>query len=133
MISHEPGLNQPEQESGMSSVPVMAGIARGLVRREEVRLGDLDEAKRAVARRLRLGSGSPSNLLRLRLKSMKTDVSRRIIAVAIADLQREIRGLEHELFVLLEMDTDPLAGDVLAAQAALETARTAMARLKVSP
>lgn len=130
MNSHDSWLNQSNQETGMSSVPALAEVTRGMIRREKYRLGCPQAAKQTVARRLRIGAGSLSNLIRERIKAVSSEVRDRIVAAAIADLGHEITKLEYERQLLLQMGTSPDHNDMRALEGALAAAREAIGRMR---
>lgn len=122
--------NQANQGSDMSSVPVLAGVTRGIVRREKYRVGDATVARQATARRLRIGLGTLKNLVYERIKTVSSELRDRIVAAAIADLSNEINKLEYEKQLLVQMGTSPDHNDMRALEGALATARQAIERMR---
>lgn len=130
MNSHRFGIIQPKQETEMSSVPALAQVARGMIQREKNRLGCPQAARDTVARRIKIGAGSLSNLIRERIKTVSADLRDRLVSAAIADLTNELTKLEHERQLLLQMGTSPDHDDMRSLESALATARQAIERMK---
>lgn len=130
MISTDQGQNQHQQGIPMSSVTVLSEVAGGLVQRERKRSADAATAKATVARRLRIGAGSLTNIIKRRVKAVSADVRDRIVAAAIADLSNEINKLEYEKQLLVQMGTSPDHNDMRALEGALATARQAIERMR---
>ena len=122
--------NQANQGSDMSSVPVLAEVTRGIVRREKYRVGDATVARQATARRLRIGLGTLKNLVYERIKTVSSELRDRIVAAAIADLSNEINKLEYEKQLLVQMGTSPDHNDMRALEGVLATARQAIERMR---
>jgi len=74
MISTDQGHFQHQQDNRMSSVPELAAVAGSMVRREKYRVGCADTARASVARRVRLGVGSLTNIIKRRVKSVSAEV-----------------------------------------------------------
>ena len=130
MNSHRFGIIQSKQETEMSSVPALAQVARGMIQREKNRLGCPQAARDTVARRIKIGAGSLSNLIRERIKTVSADLRDRLVSAAIADLTNELTKLEHERQLLLQMGTSPDHDDMRSLESALATARQAIGRMK---
>lgn len=130
MNSHDSWLNQSKLETGMSSVPALAEVTRGMIRREKYRVGCPEAARATVARRLRIGAGSLSNLIRERIKAVSSEVRDRIVSAAIADLHNEISKLEHEKQLLMAMGDRPDSLDFQAVETSIETARKTLSRMR---
>lgn len=130
MNSHRFGIIQPKQETEMSSVPALAQVARGMIQREKNRLGCPQAARDTVARRIKIGAGSLSNLIRERIKTVSADLRDRLVSAAIADLTNELTKLEHERQLLLQMGTSPDHDDMRSLESALAAARQAIERMK---
>ncbi len=130
MNSHRFGIIQSKQETEMSSVPALAQVARGMIQREKSRLGCPQAARDTVARRIKIGAGSLSNLIRERIKTVSADLRDRLVSAAIADLSNELTKLEHERQLLLQMGTSPDHDDMRSLESALATARKAIERMK---
>ena len=130
MDSTEQGHIQHQQAFPMTSVSALSQVANGMVRREKNRTGSADAAKATVARRLRVGVGSLTNIIKRRVKTISADVRDRLVSAAIQDLTNEITRLDHERQLLLQMGTSPMADDMRALESALETARQAIERMK---
>ena len=130
MISTDQGHFQHQQDNRMSSVPELAAVAGSMVRREKYRVGCADTARASVARRVRLGVGSLTNIIKRRVKSVSAEVRDRLVAAAIADLTLEISRLEHERQLLLQMGASPAHDDMRALEGALAAAREAIERMR---
>jgi hypothetical protein len=130
MISTDWGQNQHQQGTAMSSVTALSSVASGMVRRERSRSGDADAARLSVARKLRIGVGSLTNLIKRRVKSVPADLRDRLVALAIADLTNEINRLDHERQLLLQMGTSADHDDMRVVESALATARAAIERMR---
>jgi hypothetical protein len=114
----------------MSSVSALSAVASGMVRRERDRSGCADTARSSVARRIRIGAGSLTNIIKCRVKAVKADVRDRLVAAAIADLTNEINRLDHERQLLRQMGANPDHDDMRLVESALATARAAIERMK---
>ena len=130
MISTDPGQNLTPRGNPMSSIASLSEVAGNMVAREKSRSGDADAARSSVARRLQVGVGSLTNIIKRRVKSVRSDVRDRLIAAAIADLTREIERLDHERQLLLQMGTSPDHDDMRAAETAIAAAREAIGRMQ---
>lgn len=130
MIRTDQGHFQHQQGTPMSSVQVLSNVAGGMVQREKTRVGCADAARASVARRIRVGVGSLTNIIKRRVKTVSADVRDRIVAAAIHDLTHEITRLDHERQLLLQMGASPMADDMCRLEGALEAAREAVRRMK---
>jgi hypothetical protein len=101
-----------------------------MIQREKSRLGCPQAARDTVARRIKIGAGSLSNLIRERIKTVSADLRDRLVSAAIADLSNELTKLEHERQLLLQMGTSPDHDDMRSLESALATARKAIERMK---
>ena len=121
------GQNQPV-EYEMNAV---VAFSRSLVRREQFRSGGCAETAIArVARRLKTGPGTLSNIIRKRVKSVCFMLGQRIVAAAISDLEQEQKRLEAERDLLLDMGPNPDPALLDAADAALEQARANIEKMR---
>ncbi len=131
MVRTETGHFQTQSKGiHMSSVTALSEVAGGMVRREKHRIGSADEARATVARRVRVGVGSLTNIIKRRVKTVSAEVRDRLVSAAIADLTNEIARLEHERQLLLQVGAGALHDDMRALESALATARQAIGRMK---
>ncbi len=72
-------------------------IAQALERRELQRGGTRQIARRSLAGKLRIGSGTIENLIRGRVKGVDASIRDRLQALLIRELEQEIGRLQHEL------------------------------------
>jgi hypothetical protein len=109
----------------------IAAFSRSLVRREQYRAGGCSETAIArVARRLRTGPGTLSNIIRKRVKSVCFMLGQRIVAAALSDIDQERKRLEAEHAALMDLGAhaDP---DLLAAvEASLAAAREGLEKMR---
>lgn len=114
----------------MSTVENFALVGKGAVEREQVRSGvPFDIALARVARRIQIGPGTLSNIIRQRVKSVSFDLGGKLLRYAYSDLQRQIEHLEHEKNLLLGMGAgadDRTLGRVVRA---IETVRQTLSDL----
>jgi len=82
------------QDDPMSSAMM---IAQSLERRERTRVSSLDQARRRVADRLKIGVGTFENLVRGRVKRIDATIRDRLQALLVRELEGEIARLTHEL------------------------------------
>ena len=83
-----------------NSVPDMncaISLARNLENRERSRVGNKQTARRALARKLRVGVGTVEHLVRGRVKRVDAAVRDRLQALLVRELEQEIARLTHEL------------------------------------
>lgn len=130
MISTDQGQNQHQQGIPMSSVTVLSEVAGGLVQRERKRSADAATAKATVARRLRIGAGSLTNIIKRRVKAVSADVRDRIVQAAIADLSHEISKLEHERECLSRMGASATSFDLQEVEASISSIRQTLDRMR---
>jgi hypothetical protein len=81
------------------------------------------EARPVVARRIGVAPGALERIRAGRMKGIRTWLFQRIRALVIAELQAEILRLEHELFLARTCGSGAGDDDILAASAAVETAK----------
>lgn len=84
------------------------------------------DARLELARDIGIAPGTIENLLRKRIKAIKANVYKRIIAAADRELRREIARLERERTFLAAKAGDAAAVDLGAVEAHLEAARSAL-------
>jgi len=112
------------------STAVIQRATHGLIRRESASHGvTAREAVERIARRLRLATGTITRILRGTAKRVTADARDALIAAYIADLSRQMRALEHEKQVLLQMGFGPSHRDMDAVETALAQARQAIFRM----
>ena len=131
MISQDSRQNlSPPECREMSTVENFALVGKGAVEREQVRSGvPFDIALARVARRIQIGPGTLSNIIRQRVKSVSFDLGGKLLRYAYSDLQRQIEHLEHEKNLLLGMGAgadDRTLGRVVRA---IETVRQTLSDL----
>lgn len=115
----------------MGAIADVAQFTKGLIRRDQARFGgSVEQAIGRVARRLKAAPGTFENIIRNRAKKIAGDLRDRIVAAALSDIQREIESLEHEKRLLETMGFGPSCDDYNAAEAALETARACLSRMR---
>ena len=101
---------------------------RTLEDREATRSGvSVRDARKAVARRAGVSPGTLETLRIGRLKTVATHIYERLRAAVIADLQHEIRRLEHELEIARQSGMDPRCPEVAEVEKYLALARQALA------
>lgn len=93
MNIHELGTSQPDVDPMSSAVT----FARALEKRERPRVSNLQDARRNVARRLRIGTGTFENLVRGRVKRIDATIRDRLQALLVREIEQEISRLTHEL------------------------------------
>jgi hypothetical protein len=129
-------MNRHRSESSMS--PSFAGsyeqfkeIVRRAEDREAVRMGcPLPEARKTLGRRWEVASSTLHNLRRGRLKDLPSTVYARLTSGILADLDADIRRLQHDKHVLLQVGS-PLGGDeILQIEAWISKARAALDAVK---
>jgi hypothetical protein len=124
---------QSTEFSDMGSIAAMAHFSKGLIRRDQARNGGCAETAMArVARRLKAAPGTFANILRQRVKSVSAELRDRIVQAAFHDIEQEIARLDHEKQLLESMGIGPSQHDLDAVEAALEAARTGLARMRAS-
>lgn len=103
-------------------------FARRLVEIEHFRGGDMSVAIRTVARRLRIGTGTLTNILRKRVKGISGELGRRIDNALVSAINRQIESLDNELCkVRGSLRIDPVAVAEIAAD--ITSLRDKLARL----
>lgn len=118
-------------ESRDMAIAALAHFSKALIRRDQERLGGCAETALArVARRVRATPGTFANIVRMRVQRVRDDVRQRIIDAALADIEQEIKRLEHDQQLLAAMGFGPSHDDYREAETALETARACLARMR---
>jgi hypothetical protein len=74
--------------------------AQSLIRLERSRGSKEEPARRDIARRLRVGVGTFSNIVKDRVKRVDSRIRDRIHALLIRELESEIKRLTHELEIV---------------------------------
>lgn len=101
-----------------------AARVRELEQREAARSSTtIPNARRAIARRLKVSPGTLESLIRGRLKGLREEIAHRLRGLVIHELEAEIERLEHELSIARTIGTYADADQIDAAHAALEQAR----------
>ncbi|WWT39842.1 hypothetical protein [Microcystis phage Mwe-JY25] len=133
MVSHEFGRSASDREAGgfrMSLADLSQSCERMVLREQARSRCTRLEAIAAVARKRRLPGGTLANILRQRVKDIPSRARDIFVAALIADLSTEIERLSHERECLRHLAQGPVQRDLAAVEAALESVRAAMDRLK---
>lgn len=124
-------ISQTLELRDMGTIAAVAHFSKRLVRKEQERSGGCSEtALASVARRLRAAPGAFANIIRMRVKKVSADLRDRIVAAALADIEHEIERLDHDKKLLEGMGCGPSHSDLVTLESALETARSALARMR---
>lgn len=111
----------PRRRTDMTSVEYLdraSGWARFLEDREAARTGQpVKTARSAVSRRLAMSPGTLENLRKNRLKAIAAHWYERLRAGVIAELEAELRHVEHDLAIARQTGLDVGAGGVLSLEA----------------
>lgn len=83
----------------------------------------VNAARAVVARKLGCAPGTLENLRRLRTKIIPHWLMTRIRAAVVAELQSQIRMLEHEISIARQAGLDPRDDDLAAAETQVATAK----------
>lgn len=95
-----------------------SGWARFLEDREAARTGlPVKTARSAVSRRLAMARGTLENLRKNRLKAIAAHWYERLRAGVIAELEAELRHVEHDLAIARQTGLDVGAGGVFSLEA----------------
>ena len=98
--------------------------AEMLEQRERVATGQTREvARERLAKRIGVLPGTLDNILRRRVKGVKTWITERIRAAVIHELEREIARLQAELHLARQCGCRPDTDEVISALAAIDAAR----------
>lgn len=120
-IRHEKGQPVP------SDISLAEDWATALERLEAQRSGESRSRVRpVVSRKTGVAVGTLYSLARKRLKTITNDTLRRLGNGLIAELQRELGRIEHELQVHTQIGTHLDSGEVLSLVQSREKIRTAL-------
>jgi len=118
---------QSIQSSGENSQMTSAVTwARSLERTERNRLGSVPQARRALARKLRVSVGTVENLIRDRVKRVDAAIRDRLQALVIRELEQEIARLQHELEMARQGGDHPASQHIGAIETHLAQAKALM-------
>ncbi len=121
---------RPTRDPSMNSVAYVARArdwAVALEDREAARSGlKLPDARKAVAERIAVPSGTLRNLRKNRVKGIAVHWYERLRAAVVSDLQAEMRRLQHEQHVLSQTGVDPRGGEAAAVVASIAAVRLAL-------
>lgn len=102
---------------------------KALEEREQRRSGtQVQTARQAIARRTGVSPGTLENIRNGRLKAIAAHVYDRLRAAVVADIEAELRHLQHELTIANQAGLDQRDDEVATAMAHLEKARQALTR-----
>lgn len=119
------------EDDDMSSVAIMSMLTKTWAKREQNRSDiDQEQAISVIANKIKTGPGKLGNIVRQRVKSACADLRDRWKRAALADIAQEIERLKHEQSLVERLDENPDPDDAAAVEAAIETARAALARMK---
>lgn len=119
------------EDDDMSSVAIMSRLTKSWAKREQGRAEiDHDTAISVIANKIKTGPGKLGNIVRQRVKSACADLRDRWKRAALADIAQEIERLKHEQSLVERLDENPSPDDAATVEAAIETARAALARMK---
>jgi len=120
-----------EEHDDMSSVAIMSKLTKSWAKRESARSGiDHETALSIIANKIKTGPGKLGNIVRQRVKTACADLRDRWKRAAMADIAQEIERLQHEQWLLQQLDDNPTSDDAAALEAALEAARACLARMR---
>lgn len=120
-IRHEKGQSVP------SDISLAEDWATALERLEAQRLGESrSRARPVVSRKTGVAVGTLYSLARRRLKTITNDTLRRLGNGLIAELQRELGRIEHELQIHTQIGTHVDSGEVLSLVQSRQKIRTAL-------
>lgn len=94
------------------------------------RAGTALAAREAVAKAVGVSAGALERVRRGRVKGVRGYVAARIQNAFVEAIQKEIRGLEHELFLALARGCDPEGDEAEATCVALRKARELIGEAK---
>lgn len=116
--------------SALTNIGQAKGLVKGLERRERDRNGGtLSDARTRVARAMGVMPGTLFNLVYDRAKRIDENLRARLSAYAVADIEREIAGLRHELAIAREMGASPDAASVRRLEAVIEDASSLLSEM----
>jgi hypothetical protein len=113
------GINEPDMSCAIS-------LAQTLERRERSRLLSVPEARRSIARKLRIGVGTFENLVRGRVKRVDAAIRDRLQALLVRELEDELARLSHELEMARQGGVHPASEHISAIETHLSQARALM-------
>ncbi|MFC0282428.1 hypothetical protein ACFFJB_14810 [Camelimonas abortus] len=126
-------INHPQTGARMTDAAItdldrLRDMERAAVRREQMRSGgSIDDARRRVASRAGIAPGTLYNIARDRLKRLDARVRDALTAYAIKDMEREMRGLAHELEVARQVGGSARSVDLDQVEALLAEAKALLA------
>ncbi len=125
---HEKGRSVP------SDISLAEDWATALERIEAQRSGEnRSRVRPVVARRTGVSEGTLYSLARRRLKKITNDTLRRLGNGLIAELQRELGRIEHELQIHTQIGTHIDSGEVLALVASRQKIKAALGLTDLPP
>ncbi len=123
MLIRQPGT-VVSMTTAIADVKMATADAKRLMKWAEDRGAEnAEDARKEAASMAGVGHGTIENLLRKRVKTVAGWVRDRLRDAVIRGLQLEIQRLTHELEMARRSSARPDDDEILAAEAALETAR----------
>ena len=119
-MTHTSGTNSPNDMANAIS------LAQNLEKRERARLGCRATARRSLAGKLRIGSGTLENLIRGRVKRVDAAIRDRLQALLIKELELEIGRLWHDLEIARQTGAHPNSDEITKAEKLLFEARAVL-------
>jgi len=97
MVRQNFGRNQTGQEDAVPATASARAYAVSLERIERSRGATQEDARRSIARRLRVGFGTFNNIVRDRVKRIDERIRDRLHVLLVHELEAEIARLSHDL------------------------------------
>jgi hypothetical protein len=133
MVPQQPEIKHQSERRRMSAITHIGqakGLVKGLEKRERARNGGtLTDARARIARAMGVMPGTLFNLVYDRAKRIDENLRARLSAYAVADIEKEIAGLRHELAIASEMGEAPDAASVRRLEAVIADASALLSEM----